>query len=209
MGLSQTRDELLEHLREQLQFIQLSMNSYDNGFEGEAKRLSMAIRILVHDTNDSHSLLQILGIKKSLQYFSYLEPTDHTDTLSFVGLSMGFTEKGLRYYPMNGEPQYRISFDDWWNQKVMINKKARMDISRKNVILDVAHKDGGAHIDPILNNRFAKLSRLNGFGWQTETLTESGIIKSDVVANGPELSIIRQSAYELYLTLNTELENIK
>lgn len=204
MSYSKSREELVEHLKEQLQFMNLSMNSYDAGFESEAKRLATSIRILVHDTEKSTSLLKSLNIKESINYYSYLELQEHAKTIAFVGLSMGFSEEGFRYFPKTGEPKYKMDFNSWWDQPVIINKNTNVHFSRKDIVITVCNKDGGAHIDPTLSDRYARLTRQNGFGWVT--YTEDG--QDSTVANGPELSIVRQTAFELYLTLFNELNNI-
>ncbi len=54
--------ELQAHLAEQLQFLEASADAFDRGFRGEAKRMAATIRILVHQTHRSHSLLGQLGI---------------------------------------------------------------------------------------------------------------------------------------------------
>ena len=59
----QSQAELSQHLQEQLEFLQASAGAYDQGFEGEAKRLAVSIRVLVHDTSNSNSLLGQLGQK--------------------------------------------------------------------------------------------------------------------------------------------------
>lgn len=56
-----TQEELENHLSKQLQFLQNSSESYDNGFDSEAKRLAVTIRVLLYDTQKSHSLLGQLG----------------------------------------------------------------------------------------------------------------------------------------------------
>ena len=58
--------ELLVHFHEQIRFIELSGKAFDEGFEGEAKRLGTAIRVLVHDTRNSTSLLRQLGVMPGL-----------------------------------------------------------------------------------------------------------------------------------------------
>lgn len=63
-----TDKRLVDHLREQLRFIEASAASYDNGFEGEARRLANVLRLLLHDTRASRSLLGQLGVKEELQY---------------------------------------------------------------------------------------------------------------------------------------------
>ena len=56
------RDELLKHLDEQLYFIEKSIEEFDKN-EVEAKRVATNIRTLVHDTNNSSSLLNQLDRK--------------------------------------------------------------------------------------------------------------------------------------------------
>lgn len=46
-----------------------SSESFDNGDYVEGKRLALTLRILVHDTRSSTSLLQSLGIKDKLRYY--------------------------------------------------------------------------------------------------------------------------------------------
>jgi hypothetical protein len=56
-----TKEELANHLKEQIDFMIASAIQFDNGFEGEAKRLAIAIRILVHDTSRCSALLTQLN----------------------------------------------------------------------------------------------------------------------------------------------------
>lgn len=58
---------LVEHLREQMRFIESSAAAYDNGFEGEGKRLATVLRVLMHDTSGSHSVLGQLGVKETYE----------------------------------------------------------------------------------------------------------------------------------------------
>ena len=61
MKFRQTLDDLNSHLKEQIQFLLKSCQSYDEGFFSEAKRLAVVIRVLLHDTKDSYSLLTLLN----------------------------------------------------------------------------------------------------------------------------------------------------
>jgi hypothetical protein len=49
-------DRLIGYLREQVEFLRASAASYDAGFEGEARRLALTVRVLVHDTRVHHTL---------------------------------------------------------------------------------------------------------------------------------------------------------
>ena len=61
--VKQSKVDLEDHLREQISFLRASADSYDSGFKGEAKRLAVIIRVLLHDTHKSTSLMTLLGIK--------------------------------------------------------------------------------------------------------------------------------------------------
>jgi hypothetical protein len=54
------RSVLLANLAESIDFLNLSASSFDNGYEAEAKRLAVTLRVLLHDTAQSHSLLGLL-----------------------------------------------------------------------------------------------------------------------------------------------------
>lgn len=49
------------HLSKQLGFLGRSCEAYDAGYIDEAVRIATVIRVLVHDTNRSNSLLKHLG----------------------------------------------------------------------------------------------------------------------------------------------------
>jgi len=60
--------------------------------------------------------------------------------------------------------------------------------------------DGGAHVDPALDAKYAGLSRGNALGWQNHRGEKIGIVE-----NGPELPIVRQCAAELEFTLSEQV----
>ena len=51
----QTQDDLRKHLEDQIHFLQSSSSAYDQGTLAEAKRLAVAIRVLVHDGKGTRS----------------------------------------------------------------------------------------------------------------------------------------------------------
>ena len=67
---AQTHDELVEHLRSQVRFLERSAAAFDAGDEDEASRLATSIRVLVHDPPKGRpaSLLAQLGVKDDLRY---------------------------------------------------------------------------------------------------------------------------------------------
>ena len=82
----QSQQDLQDHLGEQRQFLTASCDAFDNGFEGEGKRLATAIRVLFHDTSSSQSLLKQLGVKDRIQMLDTAHPYDPSNLLSHEGL---------------------------------------------------------------------------------------------------------------------------
>jgi len=194
MKVQQTESDLLDHLKEQMAFLRASMASYDNGFEGEAKRLAATIRLLVHDTKQSTSLLNSLGVKNNMD-FHYVngDPKEKAKAiLSVGGMVRGI--RGYRYSPNLVDSNFKSAFDDWWNGLVLVNKAKGIEYSRKDFVLAVANKDGGAHIDQALDAMYADVSRSNGFGWEWDR-------QDPPFENGPELAIVRQIAHELEMSI--------
>ena len=109
MKIQQKKDELINHLQEQVRFLNASARSFDEGFEGEAKRLSLVIRVLLHDTKRSTSLLTSLGLKEKLWYYSLIESIDEERTVVFVGLGMIPSQSGLKYIPKLDAPNKKLN----------------------------------------------------------------------------------------------------
>jgi hypothetical protein len=61
-------DDLLEHLRDQLGFLDASCTRYDRGMRAEAKRLAIAVRVLAYDTSVSTGLLTRMGLTRLLPW---------------------------------------------------------------------------------------------------------------------------------------------
>lgn len=61
-------DDHLEHLRDQLGFLDASCARFDDGVYAEAKRLAIAVRVLAYDTAVSTGLLTRMGITQILPW---------------------------------------------------------------------------------------------------------------------------------------------
>ena len=79
-------------------------------------------------------------------------------------------------------------------RSIFIDEQQRK-ISRRYLVLTAANQDGGAHVDPELDEIYADLTRNNSLGW----------IKADVggegPVSGPERATIRQIAHEALLSI--------
>jgi hypothetical protein len=117
---------------------------------------------------------------------------------------MVFGPSGATYIPFLddrvpiGVPRF-VSFDEWWN-RVIFRSKEGQQISRRDLILSVADQDGGAHIDPELNEAYSKLSREGGMGWIYKSPKKTYTIRP------PELAAVRQIAHEILKTFKPNYE---
>ena len=203
----QSKDELQQHLRDTIQALELSSHAYDGESEGEAKRLAAAIRVLVHDTSSSKSLLGQLE-QKTIRFYDTSIPRDPKTVITYSGLTaFDLTSKGainvapLDDLPPDCPPRW-VSFDEWWNGVIFVDKKG-IETSRKDLILAVANKDGGAHVESVLDEKYANLSRRNSLAWRF-----SGP-RGDVPLEGPEKAAIRQITHELLKSLNPAMPAMK
>ena len=205
--IKQTKQELLTHLDDNLGFLKASAAAFDAGHTGEAKRLAVTIRVLLHDTNNSKSLLGLLELKQNTGYLDTaidLDPKNLMSHHGLVGLKLG-GGKGSYFAPLSeseemlGRPNKFILFPAWWN-KVVIKDSNKNSFKRRELVLALANKDGGSHVDPDLDASYADLTRNNSVGW----------VFSDGVNSTPidevELYSVRQIAYEVITSVERKLK---
>ena len=187
--------ELVKQLRRQLDFIRNSASAYDAGHSEEALRIGVAIRVLLHDTKFSNSLLNQMGRKESLKLITTAKeiPEDLLAELDFgeclAGMVIG---SSIEYSPVpDGMPT--ISCIEWWAQPVFIRDKVMY--TRKDVVLSAANKDGGAHVD----EPDEKLQALQTALW-TKTQTNADGQTTTIPMEDNHFRMLRRFADELLLS---------
>lgn len=205
MKYEQTYDDLKNHLKEQIEFLKRSSESYDKGYVSEAKRLSVVIRVLLHNTENSKSLLTLLNRQNMCFYdtASGYDPKNLVPTTGLVMIRLGGGKSGFIPPLDNGPPtrykKGKVPFDTWWNGIVIVNKNKNVIMTRKDLITYVSNKDGGAHVDRKLDKFYADLTRFDSLGWK---LVENGIEKD--IGNEVVLASIRQISHEVIKSLTDE-----
>jgi hypothetical protein len=196
--IAQSKAELEEQLKHQLSFLKNSASLVDQGHLEESKRLAVAMRVLVHDSATSHSLLGLLGVK-GIAFCDTAGDHNPRNLLPHQGLvAIHVTGEGARYAAMLDDSPHgqgtAVAFDQWWNKVVVVDSE-RNALTRRDLVLAVANKDGGAHVDPELSKVYARLSRSNSLGWAFTGA--EGTLPLD----NPVPASIRQMAHELIKTL--------
>ncbi len=234
---TQTYQELRGHLCEQMDFLRASAASYDNGAEGEAKRLAITIRVLVHDTKKSKSLLLQLNMKHLLRMHDTNLRFNPRNLLPHQGLvvtrieGQGDTSTEVTFTLIGKEEPYdqaapgqarakvtyvprvsagggvitpiTVSFEQWWEQEIIIRDKQGQTFSRRDLVLAMANKEGGAHVDPELDTQYAKLTRFNSQGWQVRTWEFRPPPDNSLVAAN-----VRQIAHELLVSVEESFPGV-
>jgi hypothetical protein len=188
-----SQEELHAHLKEQIGFLERSAEAYDAGFEGEAKRMAVTLRVLVHDTGVSASLLGQLGMKSGdfVDTAHGIAPANSLATHSLIGVR--FADNGSKWAPLLDTNQAKhIPFDAWWSQTVFIDPNGET-LSRRELVLTAANKDGGGHVDATLTTKYAVLKSEASLGWVPVGNAEP--------LKNPEQAAIRQIAHEMLKTL--------
>lgn len=112
----------------------------------------------------------------------------------------------------------KITFDNWWNQ-IVIRTIGGSKFSRKKIILAIANQDGGAHVDPSMEEDYYNLTRLNSAQhYYSDNIDGSNGLPEQIPFNQlkpvyPPFSVyysIRQIAHEVLISkINPEMTEPK
>lgn len=195
------KGELKHELVDQLQLLRHSCQAFDSGLEAVAKHISLSLRVLLHQHGQSRALLDQLGLRAGRYITSSppLNPRNLLTECNLIVMQAGTT--GARYLPIvvaGGQPfpPEPIPFVEWWNNPVLKDNRGRT-FCRRELVLNVADTDGGAHVDPELEGAYMAISRENSLGWFFSTGGGDSALKGR-----PELACMRQIAHELLTTIH-------
>jgi hypothetical protein len=192
-----------QHLRKQLGFLERSCASYDAGHKDEAIRIATVIRVLIHETAHSTSLLHHLGglgitlLSTCPDRDAQFADLSSYSACSFRGLGIMkiTTRKGAELVPGLGEKDCRtmVTVPKWWNQIVWVLDH-QTKLTRKSIVLTAANKDGGAHVDSALTREYESLSSEGAAGVYTG---KAGGVEFRGEIQDAHLISLRQLGYEL------------
>lgn len=203
--IQQTKEDLQKQLDSQLELLGVLANLYDQGQTVVAKSIASSIRVLLHKTQQSHSLLYQLNLEDTDFFDSCLVdgiPEDYEKLKrlgSYAGLfGIGISSEETTYVPYlddipGSKPKY-AKYEDYWN-RVVFHDKNNGTFTRKEIVLAVANKDGGSHVDPFLDKKYVDLAKNNSLGW-----VGSANNQQHKPPEGAELAAMRQIAHEVLRT---------
>jgi hypothetical protein len=222
MAYKLSHAEFEEHLVDEVRHLRVDGQAFDAGLESEARRLAATIRSLVHDTASSKSLLGQLGVKASMRFedttirrvelppgYTELPPGSlviHSG-ITTTQVRLGSPDAGVKFAaPLDEVAPERVGppvrFAQWWEPSILTDSLGN-DFSRKAFVLALANKDGGAQIDPALNDAYAALVKANSLGRMGGVAGEELKPLLNIA-----LASVRQIAHELLRTLERELPTL-
>jgi hypothetical protein len=116
--------ELETHLSEQLGALQRSTNYYDEGYQLEARRMAVNLRVMLHSGREP-SLFKRLN-RADMHFVDSSPQFDPTNFLSFHGLVSLVIEEGEVFYAPRldqGSTVVKTPFDKWWNATMFFGHK--------------------------------------------------------------------------------------
>ncbi|MEB6539616.1 hypothetical protein MXM81_11010 [Serratia plymuthica] len=152
------------HLKSQLSFLERSCSAFDQGYTDEALRIAVVLRVLLHQTKRSTSLLTHMGAE-NIKLLS-TDGTAHPGALLYYGLVTTHISNGHLTYTPNLDSFHdghkKLIVDEWLNEIVIVlNQETK--ITRKKLILSAANQDGGAHVDSTLDPVYEALKKEGAF----------------------------------------------
>lgn len=209
---SRSREDLLDRLREQRDFLNASSAAFDAGHEAEAIRLATTLRVLLHDTAKSHSLLRQLQLKHRIRLVtsSPVMPRGQSLWLGLVVIKL--TPEWIEYSPKSEGatlPDHlpAVPVDRWWAQKVVRARDDRegwFTLRRKDIILGFANRDGGTHVDPR-----SRGPHTPSIGNALDLAVTNSLTGRHEPARSVAHLCIRQMAWEVERSLHLQLEQLQ
>lgn len=190
--------EIEELFNEQIQALRSSADAYDKGSGFEAKRIATAIRILCHSRGQSVSLIEQTG-RRARRYLSSAEDPftfDLGPRCSIVWLNMPTSEEPAGFSaPLDRSHMWFTKFEDWWREPIINDPQLRRQFSRADIVHKMADQDGGAHVDPRIDEAYQHLKE-TALGMRVNRLGQ------DLPLAGPERPAVRQIGHEMLKSLD-------
>lgn len=188
--------EIKNRFDEQLKYLSYAASGYDNGDHSLIKMATPALRSLFLEQKFGKTLIEQLKIGLKAPFQSSVAFGPKTVLFSgpvFVGWQISQSQPKLtaEYLPACYQPtaprSHSISLENWWSGRlVILNDKS---ITREMLVRYVANQDGGAHVDPELNEEYDNLLR----GLYSWTYSQFSI---EIQVEDLHLALVRQVVHE-------------
>lgn len=214
---NKNREELLEKLKHIVNFIQeelnlaLKLDCCDPLRTEYAISLATRLRVLLNDEGNNKSLLRILKLKDAFMF-----PCLPYDIYASLPSNLVFTSSLTKLVVNNGKMYCQVNdysnaedllyaFDPWWNEVVIDSKHPVLSqISRRDVVLTLADKEGGAHVDTKYDEAYWQVINENGMKYITSDGREVNIANNFYAESMLYIAMEFINAYKVYVNLRPD-----
>ena len=156
-----------EEFERQLRFLNKRIREFDEGDLDEAIAASTVIRTLVHNAT-SVSLFRHMRIENDIKLFTATSGVNARNSLTTESLTqIRVGPDGAQKLPLDPELfaliRHPVSLQSWWEMPVIQDLDLRL-WTRKDLILNLVHKAGGAHLEDFEEKELV-LRAGTSFGW--------------------------------------------
>ncbi|MCD9186303.1 MAG: hypothetical protein LUM44_07705 [Pyrinomonadaceae bacterium] len=187
--------DFTEQLRKQLRFLENSCTAYDGGMKDEAVRIAVSLRTIFHDTKKSTSLLKHINRYPTILSTCECIPPKQEYWTNLTNWRLSAVEEFAVYVPKldTAHSNNFVPYRQWWSGET-VYLLGKLRVSRKDLVLSAANKDGGAHVDIKHDKDYETI--LNGVGWSMTMSNPDGTEAKSLFKNG-HLAALRQMGYEV------------
>ncbi len=189
-----TRTDFQERLREQYRFLTKSVAEFYSGDTSEAVRIAAIVRVLLNETGNSKPLLKQLRpnyLDLPILEKNPLPPAEPNKVIVLnIPISYEFDSKGIRPKLNLASTSYQlVRLGAWWANPCLVIPGG-MAFARKDLVLTLANKEGGAHVDSSLPKEYLALieSRPVHFVYNGHELDSGNLARLMVGQSGAELT---------------------
>jgi hypothetical protein len=192
---------VLVPLRAHVDFVVSATDAYDLGFASEITRCAVALSALYHSPPPYMSwLAQADGLQGGFLSTALPRGVEGVGRYGSLVITANFDGRAVYFCPLDSAWYGRwVRFSDWWNELVFIDEMKK-ELSRRDVVLTVAAKDGGSNLDPNLSMAYARLSQFESVG-AAQNATPNANAPSAEPVTSQERAALRQIAHEALRTL--------
>jgi SEC-C motif len=194
---------VLMPLREHVDFVVRATDAHDAGYTSEITRCAVALRALYHSPAPYLSwLAQADALQGGFLSTALPHNVEGVGRYGSLVITANFDGRAIHFCALDSAWYGRwVRFSDWWNEPVFIDEQKK-ELSRRDVVLTVAAKDGGANLEPSLTMLYARLAEFNAANGAPATSANA----TEAVTN-PERAALRQIAHEALRTLIPSYRN--
>lgn len=150
-------------LARQLRLMRSACMAFDAGEQEQALNIGTRLRTLFHQTPNSTSLMTHLGADAPKKV--HATKRHHGDWKDFLAIELApLTAPPVRTSPLLGRAILeRVPIEDWWaGQPVFVHNGTTFP--RRQIVLSMVNKDGGAHVDKLQKFYVALQEGMNFIG---------------------------------------------